>query len=59
MIAINFISKYKNHCILRFQNMAITLGYGCGITLYYILIPYALSGELETIQNCKRKLLQK
>ena len=35
--------------------MAITLGYGYGITLYYILIPYALSGELETIKNCKRE----
>ena len=58
MIAINYISIGKNHCILQFQNMAITLGYGCGITLYYILIPCALSGELDTIQNCKRKLLQ-
>ena len=59
MIVFNFISKCKNHCMLQFQNMAITLGYGCGITLCYILIPYALSGELETIQNSKRKLLQK
>ena len=45
MIANNFILKCKNHWILRFQNMAITLGYGCFMYIVIMTIRYQQFGN--------------
>ena len=41
----NFILKCKNYCILRFQNMAITLGYGCFMYIVILTIRYQQFGN--------------